>query len=416
MPMPVDVDGSKGGRRNRCLLLVASFAVLVTLNEIFRINRRGYPRPGASATARDALVASISLKDLASAATWTPDPEGSTAGREGGPSSPDGFDGARSEEEPSDVPIYVGDASRAFVASMDFRRLASAWDRDATYDDLLRRARESSSGDGRRSAPTTASDELRRKLGGGDVTVLFHTSPKTASSTLRAACLRVQYDACDLPRKPPGNKWPEGYRTPKGLTGLFGRCPDVRHFCQKEGIPPTGNYTRFYPTRHAFLHMFPFRNYDEWTASALHQISYRDGEVGCAAADELLDACLPHRYELDFGKYTKVFLAHFVGQYKRLRRRTREVTDDRHVLLLYDYRYLHRTLAWLGDEYGVPSLNGTDARVNSERPKESCKDEERMIGKFHDCFSGQLGEVHEDECIMKLFATRQRSIECGHKK
>jgi hypothetical protein len=47
----------------------------------------------------------------------------------------------------------------------------------------------------------------------------------------------------------------------------------------------------------------------------------------------------------------------------------------------------------LNAEYGIPLLPGTDAKKNSERPEGTCKDEDKMIKKFHDCFSDGLDEI-----------------------
>ena len=61
---------------------------------------------------------------------------------------------------------------------------------------------------------------------------------------------------------------------------------------------------------------------------------------------------------------------------------------------MYNYLHLHETLAWLNDAYGVPLLLGTDARLNSARPAESCEEEARLMKKFHDCFSDKLSGLH----------------------
>lgn len=170
---------------------------------------------------------------------------------------------------------------------------------------------------------SSAKGTFQQQLKGNNITTIFHTIPKTASSTLREACMETQYDSCNLKRKPEKMKRPEGYRTTKRLMQLFEECPNTRHFCVK-GMPErpfiSGPFSNFYDTR-SFLHLFPFRNYDEWATSALHQISYRDGEEGCEKEDELLDECLPHQYELDFGKYTKSIMAEFIAQFKLFQRR-----------------------------------------------------------------------------------------------
>lgn len=206
--------------------------------------------------------------------------------------------------------------------------------------------------------------------------------------------METQYDTCNLPRKPESMKWPEGYRTPKRLTQLFGECPETRHFCVQDVRGPiTRNYTNFYDTR-TFLHMFPWRSYDEWALSALKQISYRDGEEGCREMDELLDRCMPHKWELNFEKYTKFILSEFIASFGRVRSMKRKGVNDHHHILIHNYLQLDDTLTWLHDNCGVPLLPGTGMRINSERHDESCRGEKRIMRKFHDCFSGELAGLH----------------------
>jgi len=158
-----------------------------------------------------------------------------------------------------------------------------------------------------------------------------------------------------------------------------------------------------------FVHMFPFRNYDEWTVSALHQIYYRDGEEGCREAGKLLDECLPHWLELDFEKYTKSILSNFVVRYRALRSSGNKAYDRHHIVLLYDYRNLHETLMWLNESYGVPLLPGTNDKVNSARPDESCSEEESLLGKFHDCFSGDLAGLHNTTVVQRTGRRKKKS-------
>ena len=215
---------------------------------------------------------------------------------------------------------------------------------------------------------------------------------------------------------------PEGYRTPVRLVQLFGLCPNTRHFCVMGYIPLTKGYVDHHPNR-TFLHMFPHRNYDQWARSALHQVSYREGEEGCRTMDGLLNECMPHRYELNFKMYTKTSLAEYARSYKHLANVTgfgMDVVGDKRRALLYDHRYLHETLEWLYDDDGrdetedddndddrvrregggVSRLAGTDRRINAANatlesglPRvriEPCEDEGTMLEKFHDCFSDDL--------------------------
>ena len=152
--------------------------------------------------------------------------------------------------------------------------------------------------------------------------------------------------------------------------------------------------------------MFPFRNYDQWAISALHQVSYREGEVGCHEAELLLDECKPHRYKLDFDKYTKAILKTFVHSFSWVRNNSGdERVKDHHYMLLYDYLFLDKTLGWLADDnYGVPKLPGTERKINSASTTlengharvqlDPCREEANMMEKYHRCFSDELAFLY----------------------
>jgi hypothetical protein len=233
---------------------------------------------------------------------------------------------------------------------------------------------------------------------------------------------------------------PDGYRSPTRLIQLLIHCPNTKHFCQMEGIPLTLGYitnTQVYTTR-TFLHMFPFRQYNAWSKSALHQVSYRDGEMGCNDTKLLVEECIPHRYELDFDKYTKSNMAKFIRSLLhvassstmtssssttvagvRNKDEENEYYDDdddnyhynkedvmsRHQILLYDYSYLHETLHFLSSNYyGITNLPGTETKINTAlTPLESgkervqltpCLDEMKILNKYHRCFSNELGPLY----------------------
>ena len=54
-----------------------------------------------------------------------------------------------------------------------------------------------------------------------------------------------------------------------------------------------------------FIHMFPFRMYDEWARSALKQQYDARGSKGCNTAKSLLEKCKHNRMEIDFRQYGK---------------------------------------------------------------------------------------------------------------
>ena len=139
-----------------------------------------------------------------------------------------------------------------------------------------------------------------------------------------------------------------------------------------------------------FLHMFPFRNYNEWAASALKQAYDRGGDVGCDKAKVLLDECQPSRMEIDFRKYGKTELSKFKeGVVHRINNGMKE----EHVFILYHHRELTNVLDTLSELYEIPTLPGSDGRGKLVRPKGMCEGEEEMLQMFHDCFSEELMEL-----------------------
>ena len=153
------------------------------------------------------------------------------------------------------IPIYLISDESGSISALDYQYLASIWDRNTTYDDILQQAQSVPYHFTDRLSNFTAIDILREKLKGYNVTIIFHTSPKTASSTLRDACMKTQLETCGI--KPRGSStWPDGYRTPKKLTQLFSQCPNTNHFCVKGPVAITKNFTRFYNEK-VFLHLFP---------------------------------------------------------------------------------------------------------------------------------------------------------------
>lgn len=142
------------------------------------------------------------------------------------------------------------------------------------------------------------------------------------------------------------------------------------------------------PTFHdtTLIHMFPFRTYDEWAASALKQ-AYDRGPDGCNKAEELLDQCIPSSMEIDFRKYAKTDLANF----KNLVVQRMNQKNETHIFILYFHRELDKVLSMLSSVYAIPLLPGSDGTGKSIRPNGTCDDS--VMQKFHDCFSSELMEL-----------------------
>lgn len=86
---------------------------------------------------------------------------------------------------PSGITIYLSDPTSDSVYSLDYMFLASIWDRDTTYDEILQQAADKN---GLISA-SYAKVSIQRKLKGNNVTVIFHNSPKTG----KRGCFSTDY-------------------------------------------------------------------------------------------------------------------------------------------------------------------------------------------------------------------------------
>lgn len=203
------------------------------------------------------------------------------------------------------------------------------------------------------------------------------------STTLRVACRKNLEATCGVKSK---TREPTGYMDESKLYPLLRSCTDTHHFCTKETIMPVNDVPPFPNT--TFIHMFPFRTYDEWARSALKQAFDRGGPRGCDKASELIRECVPSRMEIDFRKYGKTDLSRFKNN--AVRRMNRY--NESHVFILYHHRELENVLSKLSRAYDdVPKLPGSDGRGKSKRPEGTCDD--AILQRYHDCFSHQLMEL-----------------------
>ena len=152
-----------------------------------------------------------------------------------------------------------------------------------------------------------------------------------------------------------------------------------------------------------FIHMFPFRMYDEWARSALKQQYDARGSEGCNTAKSLLEECKHNSMEIDFRKYGKTQLSKFKeGVIQRMnwydnddekKKETIMMNDEKHVFLLYHHRELNRVLETLSVVLDIPLLPGSDGKGKEVRPEGTCVNDTKLLQMFHDCFSSELMEL-----------------------
>ncbi|KAL7551120.1 hypothetical protein ACHAWF_014319 [Thalassiosira exigua] len=293
-----------------------------------------------------------------------------------------------SPRDTAPLPLDANELSVFLMRSWtdDFREttwgaLARGWNRTAQYDDFFNVSKPVPSlpfADGASGFGESASRPI----------MMIHCGPKTGSTTLRAACRRELERSCGISRKTGGFN-PLGYMDEAKLYPLMRKCTNTHHFCAKEvdfphDVPVFGNTT--------FVHLFPFRNYDEWAKSALKQQYDRGREKGCNNTRDLLERCKHNHMELDFRKYGKTELARFKeGVLWRTGRGGGDGGEERHVFVLYHHRDLASALKRVGEAYGVPPLRGSDGKGKEKRPEGTCDPE--LLDMYHDCFSAQLMEL-----------------------
>ena len=137
-----------------------------------------------------------------------------------------------------------------------------------------------------------------------------------------------------------------------------------------------------------FLHLYPFRKYDEWTASALKQPYDRKGERGCQELRALMDRCEDKHGELSFWKYPKAQMSEALPVAMRRINERKEV----HFVALYPFREIHRLLEMLSDEYRIPMMIGSNGTEHAHRPRNRTCDT-AILDRFHECFTAGLTKL-----------------------
>eukprot|EP00581_Thalassiosira_minuscula_P000409 CAMPEP_0183743514 /NCGR_PEP_ID=MMETSP0737-20130205/65258_1 /TAXON_ID=385413 /ORGANISM="Thalassiosira miniscula, Strain CCMP1093" /LENGTH=623 /DNA_ID=CAMNT_0025979135 /DNA_START=17 /DNA_END=1888 /DNA_ORIENTATION=+ len=315
----------------------------------------------------------------------------------------------------SSLPIYLLNTSINATAVTTWGTLLKSWNRTAEYSHLWNVSTEIPS----LPYPLQHSQQSQTQAntnGNRRTIILIHCGPKTGSTTLRVACKKNYERTCPMHAiHPPRTHEPLGYMDESKLYPLIDKCRDTTHFCAKEiTIPPSlaaqeqtspsNTQLQHYPlyTNTTFLHLFPFRNYNEWSASALKQQFDRGHQKGCDKQLKLLqNNCTESHMELDLRKYGKVVLSKFkdgavrrmLAQQKTMphpREEPRErhleqpgeegaasspsspILSEQHIFLLYHHRQLNSVLSTLAHTYRIPTLPGSDRHGKSKRPEGTC--------------------------------------------
>ena len=287
-----------------------------------------------------------------------------------------------------ELPIYLVQSSDDYnmsnhqtYAQISWGKLAQEWNRTSQYEHLLDVATSIS------SLPMPISTSISESSTVRPI-IMIHCGPKTGSTTLRKACKFNLQHTCNISHNTAGH-YPVGYMDESKLYPLIRNCTNTYHFCAKEVTIPT-DIPSFNNNDDSssimMIHMFPFRQYNEWAQSALKQQYDARGTDGCIKTKSLLEECKHNRMEIDFRKYGKTELSQFkTNVVERM-----NALNEQHVFILYYHRELNSVLERLSDVYDIPKLPGSDGKGKEKRPEGTCDDSEKLLDMYHDCFSDEL--------------------------
>mmetsp|Transcript_19983 Transcript_19983/g.40041 ORF Transcript_19983/g.40041 Transcript_19983/m.40041 type:complete len:204 (+) Transcript_19983:607-1218(+) len=189
------------------------------------------------------------------------------------------------------------------------------------------------------------------------------------------------------------------------------KCVDTNYFCVKQMtmLPPTTTTTTTTTDESnniattaamtqnvEYIHLFPFRNYNDWVRSAIKQQYDRGGEIRCRRVMELWDGgkCQHDRNEIDIRKYSRVDLDRFQDGVVRRMNQLGERGKEEHTFLLYLHRDLQRVMELVSTTYQMPMFPGTGEKLKGTRPEGTCN--ESLVEQYHECFSDELMEFRWD--------------------
>ena len=276
-----------------------------------------------------------------------------------------------------------------------YKDLVQNWGRNTTFDDLLDMS--ITLHDNNNKKQSTTEGIMKRKL-------ILHCLPKAASTTLRRACYKNQKDDCpaiEFPRQ----QDPFGYRQVDDFFKAVKECTEINHFCVQGGDAGMSviNYEHGedseYDEREPFhfVHMVPFRKFDDWVASAIKHIYTIDGN--CNRIERLLDECLGYR-ELYVELYSKSVLSLLTGFTFEANAKGIS-SQDKHHILLYNYKDVDTIVSQVSDFFGLDPLPRTDVRHKEVKGEAgTCPDV--ISDKFHKC---------HDETLIRSDAIRKLPTE-----
>ena len=303
--------------------------------------------------------------------------------------------------------IYAVNASDSLEWSeLSWKQLVNKWNPSTTFDELIRL------GSSLEKTEEQSISVTSKKL-------VIHCLPKTASTTLRDACKRLMDKKCP---EVPQRHDPYGYRNPSEFYHAVKTCTEVHQFCVQGGdltmnvIGYSGKDNDDDEERESevkeaqdaapmhFVHLVPFRNFNDWAASALKQIYVVDGK--CDRIDEMLEQCLGYR-ELYMELYTKSVLAGLIGM--SLNANTSNNNNPwmkhKHHIALYNYEDTSTIVTDTSNFFAIKPMPHTAKDLKGKRSAGTCP--EQTLNTFHKC---------HDETLNNMDATRDFERELKKRK
>jgi hypothetical protein len=288
------------------------------------------------------------------------------------------------------------DAAALQWSEVPWKELVHKWNPSTTFDELIDFGSELQQQQA--DTASSSSSTIPKKM-------VIHCLPKTASTTLRDACKRLMDKKC--PGVPERHD-PYGYRDPKEFYHAVKTCTEVHQFCVQggdllmnvigyNGKDDDDDQEKELEIKEAedtdamhFVHLVPFRNFNEWAASALKQIYVVDGK--CDRIDELLEQCLGYR-ELYMELYTKSVLAGLIGMSLDV-----NTSDDdnpwrkhEHHIVLYNYEDTSTIVSEMSTFFGIEPMPRTSADLKGKRSGGTCPEE--TLSAFHKCHDETLNNM-----------------------
>lgn len=159
-----------------------------------------------------------------------------------------------------------------------------------------------------------------------------------------------------------------------------------------------------------FIHLVPFRNFNEWAASALKQIYVVDEK--CDRIDEMLEQCLGYR-ELYMELYTKSVLSGLIGmslEVNTVNENHNPWRKHEHHIVLYNYEDTGTIVTEMSDFFNIEPMPHTSMDLKGNRSEGTCPN--ATLERFHECHDDTLKNM---DAITDIRKELRRRREGDHK-